>query len=113
MRATTDTRISEVEENLTYVLISFKNFQVCGIDFMRRPLQFPGRVGDRVVLDRLFQFVAEPADIRLLQPRLQRSVQEYTAVRVPVLSVVLSERERHDGHELRLIPVGNNNKNNN
>lgn len=77
--------------------------QVCDIDVVRRSVQLPGRTGHRVVLDRLFQFVVEPTDIRLLQPRLQGSVQEYAAMRVPVLSVVLSERKRFDSHELRLI----------
>lgn len=33
-------------------------------------------------LDRVHEFGAEPVDLRVLQPRLPRSFQEYSAVRV-------------------------------
>lgn len=70
---------------------------------MRGSVQFPGGCGHRAVLDRLLQLVAESTDLRVLQPRLQGSIQEYAAVRVPVLPVVLPKGGRLDGHELRLI----------
>ncbi|KAL5232987.1 hypothetical protein ACI65C_000397, partial [Semiaphis heraclei] len=41
--------------------------RVCDIDIMWRSMQLPGNTCHRVVLDRLFQFIAEPTDICLLQ----------------------------------------------
>lgn len=49
---------------------------------VRGILSVPRRCDRPAFLDRVHEFGAEPVDLRVLQPRLPRSFQEYSAVRV-------------------------------
>lgn len=49
---------------------------------VRGVLSVPRRCDRPAFLDRVHEFGAEPVDLRVLQPRLPRSFQEYSAVRV-------------------------------
>ena len=56
--------------------------QVRHHDTVRRILPVSGHRDRVTLLDRVHELGAEPADLRVLQPRLSRSLQEYAAVRV-------------------------------
>lgn len=68
-------------------------WQVWHHDAVRRRLLLSRRRCRRPFLDRVLQFSAQPSYIRLLQPRLQRSFQEHTSVRLPVLLQLLEDAD--------------------
>lgn len=68
---------------------------------MWRRLLLSRRGCRRPFLDRVLQFCAQPSHLRLLQPRLQRSFQEHTPVRLPVLLQLLEDADA-DADAVRL-----------
>lgn len=74
-------------------------WQVRHHDAVWRSLLLSRRRRCRPILDRVLQFCAQSSHLRLLQPRLQGSFQEYTSVR---LSLLLQLLEDADTYPVRL-----------
>lgn len=90
-----------------YVITVFLSFlsQVRDHDAVRRGVQHIAVRGGRVLLDRLLQLDAQPADLRVLQPGLPGGVQEHAAVRVLQPVPEPAVRPGLAGHAAAVAPV--------